>query len=279
MAWGDFDNDAYIDLLLTSESGLNKLLRNEEGLTFSPVANQGPTADPGSSGAVAWADYDDDGDLDYYVANSGTSNVLVRNDQDNGNHWLKVRLNGTTSNTYGVGSRVRVVTASHSQIRDVDAGGGLRSQNQKLAHFGLGSDTTVDSLFVNWPSGVVDTVTAVSVDQNLLITEGMGVSSVEDVPTQGPVPFVSLSQNAPNPFRGSTFIRYQLNEASPVRLTIYGADGRVVRTLVDRDQDAGAYLATWDGRDAGGRLAPAGVYFYQLEAAGERYARRMISIE
>lgn len=280
VAWGDFDNDGYIDLLLTSDGGLNKLLHNEEGFTFSAVAVLGPTADPGSSGGVAWADYDCDGDLDYYVVNSNSSNVLVRNDQTTGNHWLQVKLNGDISNARGVGSRVRIVTAAGQQIREIDAGGGLRSQNEKLAHFGLGGDTLVDSLVVTWPSGTEDVATNVTVDQKVTINEGMGVAtSVDEVPDFLPGTRLHLAQNAPNPFQGSTLIRYQLQNESAVRLTVFGADGRLVRTLVDKDQRAGSYLAVWDRRDETGRVAPAGVYFYQLDAAGERQARRMISIE
>ncbi|MCZ6819787.1 MAG: T9SS type A sorting domain-containing protein [Calditrichaeota bacterium] len=78
----------------------------------------------------------------------------------------------------------------------------------------------------------------------------------------------SLSQNYPNPFNPETVIEYQLQGSSSVRLRIYNVMGQEVRTLVNEKKPAGAYRVRWDGRDDGGKVVPAGVYFYRLEVGG-----------
>ena len=73
-----------------------------------------------------------------------------------------------------------------------------------------------------------------------------------------------------NPFRRSVTLRYSLPQAATVRLAVYDASGRVVRELANSGPERvapGVYSAGWDGRDAGGRQAAAGVYFYRLETS------------
>ena len=79
----------------------------------------------------------------------------------------------------------------------------------------------------------------------------------------------SLYQNYPNPFNPETVIEYQLlGYASSVRLRIYNVTGQEVRTLVNQEKQIGSYRVRWDGRDDGGKVVPAGVYFYRLEVSG-----------
>jgi hypothetical protein len=80
-----------------------------------------------------------------------------------------------------------------------------------------------------------------------------------------------LDQNYPNPFNPTTQIEYQLPVAAHVTLKVYDVLGREVATLVNEIQDAGVYLATFDGT----RLA-SGVYFYRLTASGKDQVRKML---
>jgi photosystem II stability/assembly factor-like uncharacterized protein len=77
-----------------------------------------------------------------------------------------------------------------------------------------------------------------------------------------------LGEGAPNPFRGSTSIEFAVGRPGHVRLTVHDAAGRRVRMLVDGPFEAGTAVASWDGRDEGGRRVAAGVYFLTLEGAG-----------
>ncbi len=102
-----------------------------------------------------------------------------------------------------------------------------------------------------------------------------GISAGIDSPA-ATAPGFLLAQASPNPFRPSTSITYHLPAAGPVSLRIYDVQGRLVRTLVDTNQQAMTHTAVWNGRDDGGHLAASGVYFARLEAAGQNATRRLV---
>ncbi len=83
---------------------------------------------------------------------------------------------------------------------------------------------------------------------------------------QVPITVTELSAVAPNPFSRSTGIRYQLARPGRTKLSVFDAAGREVRTLVNSEQNRGAYTVTWDGTDVRGRSAPRGVYFLRFAA-------------
>ena len=92
-----------------------------------------------------------------------------------------------------------------------------------------------------------------------------------------------LLPNYPNPFNPETWIPYQLAEAADVTLTIYAADGRLIRTLSFGHQSAGIYqsksrAAYWDGKNEFGEPVASGVYFYTLKVSGESTAIRKMLI-
>jgi hypothetical protein len=275
----DFDNDGWLDIFTTNADGNNQLWRNEEGETFTSIAVLGPIASSSDSRGTAWADFDRDGDIDWFVANADGANQLIRNDSP-ARHWLRVRLAGVSSNVRGVGARIRVVSGGLSQIREITAGNGHRAQDEAIAQFGLGASSSVDSLFVQWPSGTVDVVTELgAIDTEITIVEGEGVPTSAPTP-DGVAAFAVLAQNYPNPFSEGTSILFRLDSEQPVHLEVYGADGRLVRSLVDGTYPAGEHLAIWDRRDTHGRISPAGVYFYRLDLGqGGRAARRLVVLD
>ena len=85
-----------------------------------------------------------------------------------------------------------------------------------------------------------------------------------------------LAQNRPNPFGGTTEIRYALPVASKVNLAVYDALGRRVKTVVDRYQSPGLKSVHWDGRNDRGREVSSGVYYYRLQAGKYVYARKLV---
>ncbi len=89
---------------------------------------------------------------------------------------------------------------------------------------------------------------------------------------------VMLRQSWPNPAVGSTHLAYELGEASPVKLRIFDAGGRLVRTLVDGRVNAGAHQETWDGRDQAGKAVARGIYFYELDVSGRRQSRKLVQL-
>ncbi len=89
---------------------------------------------------------------------------------------------------------------------------------------------------------------------------------------------VTLFQNTPNPFNPSTSIRFYLPERSAVRLEIFDAAGRLVRTLIDGDRERGYTEASWDGTGNGGRATASGIYFCRLRAGKQNITRKMVLI-
>lgn len=155
-AFGDYDNDGWVDLFLTTKYGGDHGALFHNGSAESPdgrwvlndvtVASGTKHQNPGSTQA-AWADFDNDGDLDL-----ATSGLLFRN-PGNDNHWLKVRLKGDGVNAFAIGAQVRVLTGDRRMTRQVEGGTGEGNQNDLTLHFGLGSQKEPVEIEVRWPDG------------------------------------------------------------------------------------------------------------------------------
>ena len=101
----------------------------------------------------AVADYDNDGDLDIAVSNSGGPLELLRNDGKHGG-WIGFVLRGKKSNRQGIGARVTLETDAGRQVREVKAGGSYLSSNDPRVHFGIGTHS-VRRVLIRWPSGIL----------------------------------------------------------------------------------------------------------------------------
>jgi hypothetical protein len=110
-------------------------------------------------------------------------NGLIYYNDGNSNNWLKVCLTGTNSNINGIGARIEVSSPSFNnssskkaQIRDVRSAEGFAYMSSLNSHFGLGTDTSINTVTVYWPSGTVDVVVNPSINDTLCITEGETLS-------------------------------------------------------------------------------------------------------
>ena len=129
---------------------------------------------------AAYADADNDGDLDVLVTANGGPARLLRNDGGNTNHALRVRTVGTASNRDGIGARVEVTADGDTRWQTVKTGSSYLSQSELGLTFGLGGATTARTVRVAWPSGQVETIDGVDADQTITIEEGAGL--VEAMP-------------------------------------------------------------------------------------------------
>ena len=187
VAWGtvsiDYDNDADEDLYIVSgwikgthrldrdTTQPNVLLRNSGDGTFVDASFGSGAEDRGKGRGGVYLDYDKDGCLDLFITNYGETARLLRNLCESENNWLVINTVGTTSNRDGVGARITVVAGGATQIRETASGSGYMSQNSKEAHFGLGPAELAESITVKWPSGRVQTLHEVTVNQHLTVTE------------------------------------------------------------------------------------------------------------
>jgi hypothetical protein len=136
---------------------------------------------------AAYADIDNDGDLDLVImANNGPARLL-RNDNGNQNDVLRVKTVGTRSNRDGIGTKITVKTSAGAQVLGmVKTGSSYLSQSELPLTFGLGKPAAGKtlSLSIVWPSGRKDTINNVKPNQFLTVQEGKGIVAAHPLPYQ-----------------------------------------------------------------------------------------------
>jgi hypothetical protein len=147
------------------------LFRNNGDGTFTDVGyvNQADRIEDGRG--VSIFDYDQDGQLDVALRNYSQPAQLLHNTGGSG-HWLELKLLGTHSNRDAVGARVTLTANGQRQTREVHAGSAYLSGSSLVQHFGLGTQTHIDSIHVRWPSGEETTLANLTADQKLMLREG-----------------------------------------------------------------------------------------------------------
>ena len=178
-AFIDYDNDGDKDIFKVN--GELKHLYGQEDQLFENNGNSQFIDVSTERGAyfkealvgrgACFGDYDNDGDLDAYIANLNDFGVFLRNDHGNEQNWLMIKLVGQESNRDGVGARVKVVTGDIAQIDQKKSASGYLSQNDPRLHFGLGAEKKVDLIEVIWPSGKIQQLENIDINQLITITE------------------------------------------------------------------------------------------------------------
>jgi hypothetical protein len=196
LGWGvgflDLDKDGWLDLFLVNghvypeverlktEAGYKQrkvVYRNLRNGKFEDVTDPlgPPVTTPKAGRGAAFADLDNDGDLDIVVNNVHDTPDLFTLDSPAEAHWLVLKLVGTRSNRSAIGARVRLVTAAGRQVQEVRGGGSYYSQNDLRVHFGLGEATRIDRLEIRWPNGLEEAFADVGIDRIVTLKEGSGV--------------------------------------------------------------------------------------------------------
>lgn len=199
--FADFDNDGYLDFYLATGRPAysilipNLLFHNVGGRRFEDVTTASGTGHLQKGHGVSFADYDEDGDLDFIVQVGGQTpgdrahNVLFRN-PGHGRHWLRVKLVGTRSNRSAIGAKVRldVTTPDGGEraIHRVINGGSSFGGNSLTPTIGIGDAKVIASLTVVWPgTGTSQTFHNLAADQSIEVTEGE--SSYRVLPRRGTI--------------------------------------------------------------------------------------------
>lgn len=188
----DFDNDMYVDIIVTGSDNQTTyaLYKNNGDNTFTRIDGA-----LGNSGlySMAIGDLNHDGFLDLYGSYatiytnpSNTPDAVWIND-GNDNNWLAVDLEGTISNRSAVGAVVRMYGPWGQQVREVRSGESYGICNSLISYFGLGQNTEIDSVVIDWPSsGIHQVVENPSPNQYLTVIENQCVAPEAFITTNGP---------------------------------------------------------------------------------------------
>ncbi len=264
--WGDMDNDGDLDVLVTQD-GLStvRMYRNKGDGTFAAAAIAGiPTATPSG---IALADYDNDGDLDFYVNGASNARSLFRNDTVAGaRHWAQFTLEGVQSNRSAIGALLRLKANIGGkdvwQIREILAHNSFQSQSDLRQHFGLNDATEIDSLVVRWPSGLVQTFTGLASNNFYKVIEGQDISVI--VGTTEPNAAVNLKIQ-PNPVSREFDI---VADEKIAAVQVFDSTGKIIATQQDFSEKS---TRVWLHGNP-----PAGAYFVRIQFENGTVATRQV---
>jgi hypothetical protein len=150
----------------------NAIFENLGGRFADISSTVGPDFElPAVHRGAAFGDLFNDGSIDLVDSVQNGPAEIFRNVTENGNHWLEIRTVGTKSSRDGIGAKIRLESASGTQYNHVTTSVGYASSSDPRVHFGLGADTIIKRVVVEWPSGIRQELTKVKVDQILKIVE------------------------------------------------------------------------------------------------------------
>lgn len=271
-SWADVDNDGDLDVFLANHGGFNALFKNDGNFNFTKITTDTVSTTPAKSISSAWSDIDNDGDVDLFVTNAfGTTtkqlNFLYINDGDgnfsrntldvvvndsswsygcafadydndgfedlavatcrfesvdyanflyhnntNSNHWITMKLVGTVSNQSAIGAKVRIKATMDGvpiwQMREISSQSSYNGQNDLRVHFGIKNATTIDSIRIEWPLGLVEEYTNFTPDQFYEFVEGLGYTELSEYNPNTERPMTVY----PNPATDQLSIRFKEDE-------------------------------------------------------------------
>ena len=182
----DFDNDGWKDIFVSGGHVLslltlgadvdqyNIIFKNPgaKGLWTGAIAAAGlDGVPPARNRGLALGDFDGDGRVDAITTAIGKDAVIWMNQSPAAGHWLNLALEGTTSNRDGIGAQIKVVGKTGTRFNEMTTSTGYASSSDGPVHFGMGSDSIAQTVEITWPSGTVQVLHDVQVDQTLKVKE------------------------------------------------------------------------------------------------------------
>ena len=293
-AFGDFDNDGDMDAVIMNHEGENRVMENDGNGVFSDVTiTSGVDAADLGATEIMTADFNNDGWLDIFsetdesiYLNSGGlyfqglampfdkgaigdlnndgfldihSDTIIWTNDGNANNWIKVVPTGVQSNLNGIGARVEIYGSWGIQVREIRSSVSATPMNTLNAHFGIGPETTIDSLRIIWPAGHVNVVPNPTINSTYNFVEDILVGLDNDQ---------NLQERLlvwPNPTNGIITVRTNKFEESS-RLELINSVGQLVSSVeVDGRSEVQVDLTPFGS----------GTYHVQLVSNGRIYCQRV----
>lgn len=173
-----------------------KLFHNEGKKKFTEVTAKAgkPFTRPVVARGTAYADFDNDGDLDVLMTTNGGPAYLLRNEGGNQARFARFKTIGAGSNRNGIGAKVTVFLSDGTkQWQAVHSGSSYCSQSDLALTFGLGRNDKIDRVEIEWPNGKVEKLAGLAANQLYVVKEGSGVSESKPLPMAAPSPQPSPS--------------------------------------------------------------------------------------
>ena len=160
---------AYFDTVHTVSS--NPFFKNNGDLTFEDMTTQWGSNYPCISNGAAYADFDNDGDIDIVTNNVNETalvykNKLIENSKSD-NNYLLIEFKGSTQNRQGIGTKIMASINGKRQFRQLISTRGSQSSSEKIIHLGVGASKKIDTLLVEWPSGKTQLLKHVKVNRKI----------------------------------------------------------------------------------------------------------------
>ena len=165
--------------MMPAEKLDNYIYKNNGDLTFSKEIEAWGLSDPSFSNGAAYADLDNDGDLDLIVNNINDEVGLYRNNSNK--NYIQIQLEGSAKNSLGIGAEVFVKTAKETQVQHLYLARGFESSVTPALNFGLGDNSTIQEINVQWPNGTVSTLKNPKANQRIKISQTGAIASSLDL--------------------------------------------------------------------------------------------------
>lgn len=204
----------------------NYLFHNNGDLTFSNVSDSWGLSKEAISNGSAYADLDNDGDLDLVINCIDDEPTILQNNSVKAKaHYLRIKLNGSGKNTQGIGAKVYVTTAHHRQLQEQYITRGFQSSIDPVMHIGLGEDSIVKAVKIQWLSGKETVLQNIKADQLITVNEGSAGKEDSVISSAAPMPlFTDITASSAIRFthQSSSSVDFKVSPLLPLQISKIG---------------------------------------------------------